>query len=184
MSGARSKDFSNLTFSETINYYNELRMVLYDQLKQEYPIFSYNPIIFSDAIQADSWEGDGRNEWSWQKAYEIYRGNSNFKRFDLCIKQGVHVSGLTYGMPTKTKTKLKIDIIESTPFSEHKNNHKIFEIISTAAQYYAHLLGADEVRIMNPLNQDLTKYYCSFGYEHIVPTKKKFSSYCSMKREV
>lgn len=184
MSGARSKDFSNHTFLETKQYYNELRKVLYDQLKEDFVGFNFTPITFADAVQADAWKGKGRDEWSWKAAYEVYQRKSSFKRFDLCIKHAGFVSGLTYGMPTQTKTKLKVDIIESTPFREHKNNQKIFEIISTAAQYYAVLLGADEVRIMNPLNDDLVKYYCSYGYEFVEPVKKKLGTYCSMKIEV
>ena len=86
-------------------------------------------------------------------------------------------------MPTQAKTKLKINIIEATPIEEHKKNTQIFELISTAAQYYAILLGADEVRIMNPLNADLSDYYATFGYNLVAPAKGKIGTYYSLKLE-
>lgn len=141
-----------------------------------------------DAIQADKWRhidtNKGRNNWSWESAYRLYRRKSGFKRFDLSVKSGANVTGLSYGEPSQAKTKLKIDIVEATPFKKHKQNTQIFDVISTAAQFYAVLLGADEVRIMNPLNDDLVNYYCSFGYDYVTPKKTKLGVYCSMKVEV
>ncbi len=184
MANAKSEDFSNFTFHETVNYSQDLRAVLYDQLKSEYSQFNFTPISYSDAAQADLWQGHGRNEWSWKSAYSIYQRKSGFKRFDLSIKNGINVCGLSYGMPTKSKSKLKIDIIESTPYHRHKNNTKIFGLISQAAQYYALLLGANEVRIMNPLNEKLINHYCSYGYDYIQPRKSKIGNYCSINIEV
>ncbi len=182
MANARNEDFSNLTFHQTVNYYRDLRAVLYNQLKSEYSQFNFNPISYSDAAQADSWQGDSRNEWSWKSAYLIYQRKNRFKRFDLSIKNGISVCGLSYGMPTKSK--LKMDIIEATPYFHHKNNTKIFSLISQAAQYYALLLGANEVRIMNPLNEKLINHYCSYGYDYVQPGKSRIGNYCSINVEV
>lgn len=46
--------------------------------------------------------------------------------FDLCIKN--------YGLPTVSRSSLKIDIIESTPYEQHKKDVKVFELVSRAAQ--------------------------------------------------
>ncbi|GAB1257841.1 hypothetical protein NBRC116494_23430 [Aurantivibrio plasticivorans] len=188
MNNARNKDLSQLNFVEVRNYYSELRHVLYGQINETYPWFKCGPIGVQDVMQADAWriqdDSPSRSEWRWSDAYSVYNRKSCFKRFDLCVKSGSNVAGLSYGLPTVSKSALKIDIIEATPYTEHKKNTQIFEIISTAAQFYAILLGADEVRIMNPLSEQLSDYYCSFGYEYVEPRKKRFGVYCSMKVEV
>lgn len=188
MTTAKDMDFSQLTFREVTAYYRELRQVLYDEINQSYPWFKCGAIRLEDAIHADSWrlkdKSPSRTEWKWVDAYTAYNRKSFFKRFDLGMRSGSNVVGLSYGLPTVSKSALKIDIIEATPYSEHKKNTRIFEVISTAAQYYAILLGADEVRIMNPLSEQLTDYYCSFGYNYVEPQKKRLGVYCSMKIEV
>lgn len=185
MTTARDKDFSQFSFSETANHYTTLRNILYQELNNNYPSFNCSNITLSDALQADKWRqldsNPARQEWSWSHAYSAYIRKSEFKRFDLCVKNSGFVCGLAYGRPSRAKTQLKIDIIESTPIEHHKNNTRVFEIISKGAQYYAILLGADEIRIMNPLNKELVKYYASFGYDFVENKKKRLGVYCSMK---
>ncbi|PUA28444.1 MAG: hypothetical protein B0W54_18545 [Cellvibrio sp. 79] len=180
--------FSELSFKEVASYYGELRQALYEELNEIYPWFKCGRISHSDAIQADQWrhlvKSPARAEWRWVDAYSFYNRKNAFKRFDLCIKNGSNVVGLAYGEPTVSKSTLKIDIIEATPYQEYKKGIKTFEVVSRAAQYYAILLGADEVRIMNPLSKELANYYCSFGYEYVEPRAKHIGVYCSMKIEV
>lgn len=185
---AKDKIFSDLSFKEVITYYSDLRKILYDELNEIYPWFRCGSIGHSDAIQADKWrlldKNSARTEWRWVDAYSIYNRKSAFKRFDLCIRNGNNVVGLSYGLPTVSKSSLKIDIIEATPYEQHKKDVRVFELVSRAAQYYAVLLGADEVRIINPLSKYLANYYCSFGYEYVEPKAKRLGVYCSMKIEV
>ena len=53
--------------------------------------------------------------------------------------------------------------------------------LSEAALSYADLQGADEIRIIKPVNDKAAKYYASYGYEVIQPIKKKMPAFCSMK---
>ncbi len=185
MADARTKEFKQLSFPEVVKYYSKLRSTLYEELNSIYPLHRCGPISSSDAYQADKWRGIDQNKnryaWRWIDAYSAYNRKSSFKRFDLSIKRGSHIVGLSYGEPTVSKKSLKIDIIESTPYEEHKKDTRVFEIVSRAAQYYGILLGADEVRIMNPLSDDLVNYYCSYGYEYVEPMKRKLGVYCTMK---
>lgn len=185
MAMAKDKAFSDLSFNEVVSYYSDLRKILYEEINVMYPWFKCGAIGHSDAIQADGWrlldKNPDRTEWRWVDAYSVYNRKNTFKRFDLCIKNGNNVVGLSYGLPTVSRSSLKIDIIEATPYEKHKKDVKVFELVSRAAQYYAVLLGADEVRIMNPLSKYLADYYCSFGYEYVEPKTKRMGVYCSMK---
>lgn len=184
---ARDVDFSNYGFRDLVVFYKQLRSTLYEEVRSEYPDFSAGPISLSDAIMADTWDsfdpGKGRNKLEWIKSYHYYTNKKRFKRFDLAIHRGGNLVGLSYGMPSQTKTKLKVNILEGTPINEHKNDIRVFEMISVSAQLYGYLLGANEVRIMRPLNQKVTDHYCSFGYEYVEPAEKNMPVYCSLMLE-
>lgn len=187
MSIARNSKSSGLNFRDTVEFYNKLRERMYQVVKADWPGFQISSINLNNVRQADSWASSDfkeRKVWSWLDAYNVYRSKSNFKRFDVSVTCGGETIGLSYGLPTRHKTKLKVDIIEATPIKEHKRGIQVFEIISECAQIYATLLGADEVRIMNPLNARLTAYYCSHGYELVMPAKHSLGIYCAMKIEV
>ncbi len=187
MQSVKNTTLDGNDFAQVVRFYERLRKEIYKHTESIHPQFKCYEIKHSDATIADTWRSVNhtkeRSQWSWKYAYQCYNSKSSFKRFDLCIKNGAHPIGLAYGMPTKSKGKLKIDIIESTPIKEHKLNNSVFEIISTGAQAYAALLGANEIRIMNPLNEALSNFYNRFGYERVEPSRKKLGVYCSMKLE-
>lgn len=187
MTSARDTDFKNFSFAQTRQFYSDLRTALFEEANERWVNLNITPISYADAKEADTWANLGppeRSAWSWIDAYGAYNRRDSFKRFEICVKRGGRVLGLSYGIPTKSKTKLKVDIIEATPYREHKQDTKVFEVISETAQMYAVLLGADEVRIMNPLNEKLTAYYCSYGYQYVESAKKSLGVYCSLKIKV
>lgn len=185
MPSARETDFSNMSFRETVGFYNKLRQMMYNEMNMLYGGFHSSAITLSLAQEADNWANTthtvSRQMWQWVDAYSYYSDKKRFKRFDLAVRNGGHLVGLAYGRPSKVKTQLKIDLIESTPIAAHKQGFRIFELISECAQIYADLLGADEIRIMKPVNADVAKFYCKYGYELVEPAKKRFPVYCSLK---
>lgn len=187
MDSAKEKDFSQLNFNEITSFYSELRIRIYLRMKKNYPTYNFSKISQRYANAADQWRNidhcNSRKAWSWVQAYEYYNKKSKFKRFDMAISRDSHLVGLAYGLPTVSKSNLKIDLVEATPISEHKNNTKIFDIISTSAQMYASLIGANEVRIINPLNSELVNYYESFGYNYVKCQHDSHTTYCSLKMD-
>lgn len=170
-------------FNKTKEYYSELRKELYKDLRQNFGQFIATPISFSDCLEADSWkkiEPEKRNDWHWTNAYHVYQ--KAFKRFDIAFKQGGKLVSLSYGIPTAHKTGLKVELIESTPFKEDKLGVKSFQVISYAAQVYAAMLGANEIRVMKPTSPESKAHYCSFGYEYVSNSHKpSLPDYCVMK---
>lgn len=174
-------------FIDSVNFYSELRFLMYEEMRSRYEKFAFSHISFNDALLANKWDAldpdKSRDEINWVLAHQHYTAKSRFKRFDISIKSGSNLLGLAYGMPSKAKTKLKIDIVEATPFDAHRNSFKAIEVISVAAQIYGAFLGADEIRVMRPVNDKVAKYYCSYGYELYQPESKNLPVYCSMKLE-
>lgn len=179
---ARDMDFSG-DFSEVTTFYSELRQLLYKRVNQKYAQFMATPINHRDCMTADSWanfEPERRGDWFWSAEYHGYQ--KVFKRFDIAFKQNQKLVSLAYGIPTAHKTGLKINLIESTPFREHKLGIKGFELVSYAAQVYAAMLGADEIRVMRPTSKKARSYYGSWGYEYVSQEHKpSLPDYCVMR---
>ncbi len=182
MKNARDTQFSG-DFSEVKAFYAGLRRRLYNKMVQNYGQFIASPISYNDCLMADSWkriEPQKRNDWRWSDAYNAYQ--KSFKRFDIAFKQGGKLVSLSYGIPTAHKTGLKVELIESTPFKEDKLGIPSFEVVAFAAQIYAFMLGADEVRIMKPTSPESRAHYCSFGYEYINNKHKpSLPDYCALR---
>lgn len=171
------------SFKSAVRLYSELRALLYEQMNSRYPGFNFTPVSLNDAITANSWKSDetkDRGFIDWISCHRYYNAKSRFKRFDLSVKSASDLVSIAYGMPSRGKTKLNIDVIEATPIANHKMGYKAFEVISTAAQIYGVLLGADEIRIMRPINDKVMEHYCKLGYEFCEPAKKSLPVYCSM----
>lgn len=182
METARDTEF-NGDFKKVKLFYRELRKELYKDVQQRYGQFNATSISYNDCIIADSWrriEPKRRSDWQWVIEHQGYQ--KSFKRFDIAFKQSGKLVSLSYGEPTQHKASLKVDLIESTPFKEDKLGVKAFEAISYAAQVYAAMLGADEIRIMKPTSPESRSYYCSFGYEYVSNSHKpSLPDYCVMK---
>ncbi|MDN3637366.1 hypothetical protein QWY82_00970 [Simiduia curdlanivorans] len=188
MQSARDMDFSELEFREITKFYKSLRGLLYTDLAANFPGLQFGSISEQDAVTADKWDSidpnKGRDLINWRSAYKYYSAKSRFKRFDLRIKDGSNLIGLSYGMPSQVKTQLKIDLIEGTPISLHKGKTKALEVVTYAAQMYGILLGANEIRIMRPINKAVIDLYDQYGFSYVESQSKRMPSYCSMKLEV
>ena len=182
MTSARDRTFSG-DFAEVVQYYSELRQLLYKTVNQKYLQFRATPISYSDCLIADSWSNiqpQRRSDWHWKAEYHGYR--RAFKRFDIAFKQNQKLVSLSYGIPTAHSTGLKVNLIEATPFTKDKLAVRGFELISYAAQAYAAMLGADEIRIMQPTSPRVCSYYCSMGYEYVSQEHKpSLPAYCVMR---
>ena len=72
---------------------------------------------------------------------------------------------LSLGRPTYNDSKLRLDFIEGNP--EKTDEVKAFEHTFIAMVGYAQVLGADELRAMNPINSDVKRYHETFGLNYV-----------------
>ncbi len=71
---------------------------------------------------------------------------------------------LSLGRPTYHGTSLRLDVIEGNP---EGREIKVFPAVVAAMAVYASALGADEIRVMNPINQIVKDYYSKQGFTFI-----------------
>ena len=72
---------------------------------------------------------------------------------------------LTLGRPTYYGTALRLDFIEANP--EKPKDIAVFPIVLFAMIVYAEALGANEIRVIEPINQDVKRYYESSGLTYV-----------------
>ena len=72
---------------------------------------------------------------------------------------------LSLGRPTYNGTKLRLDFIEGNP--DKPVSVSVFQLTFLAMVGYAQALGADELRVMNPINANVKSYYEKFGLTYI-----------------
>ena len=84
------------------------------------------------------------------------------KAFDLSVWHGNSLCSLSLGRPTYNGTEMRLDFIE-----KFTNNllfsGEMFGVSIIAYEAYGKLIGASKLRIMNPTNEKLIKYYSSHG---------------------
>ncbi len=108
-------------------------------------------------------------DWDWTFAGRyctIYP-----KAFDMSVWFGNSLCSLTLGRPTYKGTEMRLDFIERSP----KNcpyAGEMFSVSLLAYELYGTLIGANKLRIMEPMNDKLIKHYTSYGGFELVGRKK------------
>jgi hypothetical protein len=113
---------------------------------------------------AEKWnQMPGRKvDWEWNNYYAFKLRYP--KRFELALWHKSNLASLSLGRPTYNATGLRLDFIEKNPEYE---DIKVFQITLAAMNVYADALGAKELRIMNPINNEVKKYYEMFGLTYV-----------------
>ncbi len=116
--------------------------------------------------QSKNWELSKRRrvDWEWVDGYSAFRYRHP-KRFEMALWNGLTLISLSLGRPTYNGTKLRLDFIEGNP--DKPKSIKVFEYTFLAMAGYAQALGADELRVMNPINAAVKHYYESFGLVYV-----------------
>ena len=152
----------------------------YELLRQESRIQAQSvlPIKFKNSIklkgidqkalvQAKLWEisSNRQVDWEWKFGYEAYRRRFP-KRFELAVWNNSILCGLSIGRPSYYGSRLRLDFAERAPDNCPIIGY-VMPLILLGAEAYALSIGADEIRIMHPLNERLVNYYNRQGYKYI-----------------
>jgi hypothetical protein len=116
---------------------------------------------------AEAWrlQPERQVDWPWSSGFPLVRFRYP-KRFDLAIWYEKELAGLSFGRPSYNGTFLRLDFAEASPRGSPLKG-RIFPITLTAAELYAHVIGAHEVRLVNPIHESLVEYYSRFGYTYV-----------------
>lgn len=133
-------------------------------------------------IQSRVW-GDipGRKvDFNWEIDCQIYRKRYP-KRFELAIWYQNRLESLALGRPSYNGSRVRLELIERTAGNSFLKG-RAFLITELSLIAYASLLGADEIRIMEPVNESVKNYYIARGYTYVPSTGAlHFPDYCVKK---
>ncbi|KZY98029.1 hypothetical protein [Oleibacter sp. HI0075] len=166
------------THDDAERRYESFREMARNAIQKELPYTDRNNIrlgsICPNALMhAKRWNEDPRRlvEWSWDGGYRDY-SYRNPKRFELATWYGNTLAGLSLGRPSYAGTRLRLEFIESRPSSSPLKG-RIVPITISVAELYASIIGAEELRIIDPIDDRLIEYYSSFGYIYRKATGEK-----------
>lgn len=171
-----------LGYSQVVDRYEALRELSRDVAHDQFPSIMTNRkgvTVLKDAITLEGitldckkelrkWEKSGtrRVAWDWDTVTRKYK--SHPKRFELSIwHKELFLCGATIGKPTSSGGKLRIDFIEASPISSPLSG-LIVDIILVSGTAYARAIGAEQIRIMHPVNESVKNLYLSkpgFAYD-------------------
>lgn len=89
---------------------------------------------------------------------------------------GNTLCSLSLGRPTYKGTEMRLDFIERCP-KNCPHAGEMFRVSLLAYETYATFIGANKIRIMQPMNEKLVKYYMSYGGFDYVASKQGQSHY-------
>lgn len=150
--------------------YKEIRTIAMEAVQQRLPYVDRPKIKLSKIDQhalaeATVWSSLNRTvDWPWTSGYRHY-SFQNPRRFELAIWYEDTLCSLSLGRPSPAGTRLRLEFIEARP-QENPLKGRTMAIVLSTAEVYAGLLGADEVRLIDPLDSKLIDYYATFGYEY------------------
>ena len=142
---------------------NELNKEFHNDNQQN---FKAKLIDVTALAQSERWNLSSKRkvDWEWVDGYSAFKYRYP-KRFELALWHNNSLVSLSLGRPSYHGTKLRLDFIEGNP--DKSGNIKVFEPTFLAMVGYAQALGATELRIMNPINGDVRRYYERFGFAYI-----------------
>ncbi|MFC1750598.1 hypothetical protein ACFL2V_17530 [Pseudomonadota bacterium] len=97
-------------------------------------------------------------EWDWSFASQYCKRYP--KAFDLSIWNGHKLCSLTLGRPTYKGTSIRLDFLERLPVNCPLAGD-VFGISLVAYETYGRLIGAEFIRLIEPMNDKLIQYYTS-----------------------
>lgn len=165
----------NQSFKATKEKYESLRSQVRESSYNSLPINLINKhknlinkssinlkgLDLSTQIELSKWELDSARKvgWSWVKVRDTYKYHP--KRFELSIwNNKTQLCGASIGKPTRAGDKLRLDYVESAPQGTELDG-LITDINLLVLNLYAKAINANQVRIMNPVNEDIRDYYLS-----------------------
>lgn len=170
------------THAEAEKKYKEFRAIARNAVKNNLSYSDNNKIFLRDVDNqalalAKEWEKDINRivDWSWSSGYQHY-SFSRPKRFELAIWYDNKLCSLSLGRPSFHGTRLRLEFIESHP-SDNPLKGRIAPIVISTAEVYAQIIGADELRIIDPIDKNLIDYYSTFGYKYVSGSAEKTKHY-------
>ena len=122
---------------------------------------SLDGLTFQCLKELRKWEKNGlrRVTWDWDTVQKKYRAHP--KRFELSIwHKELFLCSASIGKPTWSGSMLRLDFIEANP-NGSPLTALITDINLLCYRVYAKTIGANQLRIMHPVNEKVRDHYLS-----------------------
>lgn len=157
------------THRDAEDRYTRIRKAVLDEVNKE--LFNAQGplqatlITQTALVQSNSWKNSPKRrvDWEWIEGYSAFKFRYP-KRFEMALWHNSTLVSLSLGRPTYQGTKLRLDFIEGNP--DKPKDIKVFEYTFLAMAGYAHAMGANELRVINPINSEVKSYYESYGLSY------------------
>ena len=152
------------THAQAISKYEEYRKNARSIAKESLPGFlkklSLEGIDQKALTAFRTWQDspDRMVEWDWTFANRYCVRYP--KAFDLAVWNQNTLLSLTLGRPTFKGQSMRLDFIERAPQHSVYAGY-LFTVSQIAYETYGRLIGAEYIRIMEPMNEKLIRYYTS-----------------------
>lgn len=103
--------------------------------------------------------------WDWVEGYSVFKFRYP-KRFEMALWESKKLIGLSMGRPTYQGSALRLDVVEASP-TDLGDRPAIFDAVLLGYGIYARLINAKQIRIMNPVNEQVKSYYEKFSYKYV-----------------
>lgn len=117
-------------------------------------------------LAAKAWMNSSsrRVGWDWFEGYSSFAFRFP-KRFELAVWEHGVLMSLSLGQPTRHGNALRLDFIEANP--DAIASVKLFPITAIAMYTYAEMIGATELRVFKPINEQVRRYYEENGFIYV-----------------
>ncbi len=141
-------------------YFKQLREATYRAAERRYHQVRLSAIDDKAVNAALS----GGYTWAWDDDENAHLA----ARFEVAIWENSQLTGLCRGKPIETLSKLCLEIVEAAPNVPRSGRSDILPIISACATIYARMIGASEIRLMEPTSKSRIRLYTRLGFRYVV----------------
>ena len=170
------------THLSTENRYEKLRQEARDVVSTNLPYTDRASIQLKEVdnnalAQAKLWASfrSRQVDWEWSAGYLAFR-NSNPKRFELATWYTGTLASLAIGKVSPANSLVRLDFVEARP-EANKLTGRVTPIVLSTMEMYAHFIGASEMRIIDPINDRVSRYYQDLGFKLVTREGLKNKTY-------
>lgn len=141
-------------------YRIETRAIAKESLPSSLKRLSLSKIDHKALTAFRTWQDIPERKVNWDWTFASRYCMRHPKAFDLSVLNGNTLLSLTLGRPTYKGTSMRMDFIEGVPKNTIYTG-ELFSVSLLAYQTYGRLIGAEFIRIIEPMNEKLIKFYTS-----------------------
>ncbi len=141
-------------------YKNQAREMASDALPSYLKKLRLEAIDHKSVVASKLWHKNPERKVDWDWSDSKNYCSRYPKSFDLSIWNQNTLISLSLGRPTFKGTSMRLDFVERTPDTDVYSG-RIFTITRLAYETYGRLIGAEFIRIMEPMNEKLIHHYTS-----------------------